>query len=763
MTSPDAARKASQGYRYSYQPLKPDSFKTVDGKRVNVPGDALRTVTLIAANNYDDSLECVIDNRKKSAGKDYWDGSYEALSYTWGDEEEAEDLKVLDSSTDNPRITYLKIKPNLASAFRKLRTKDEPRRLWCDAICIDQENKKERSAQVSQMATIFGRAQRVLVWLGSETEKSERAISFIKRMLVLEDFDKLINDSTTVDDWEALTHLMRSPWFTRRWVVQEIGLAKEADLICGDHSITWPEFCDAIALFERGNHKITDYFRSAKDYGYRYDYLGDITGMGAVRLVRVTHSLFRKSDSGDILARLQSLESLITTLTPFEATNPRDLIYAVLAISKDTTSITEEQAEEDDVGGKKRDATPNTRILAPSAGASTANWAKHAIGKGATHTGPSSNVNTAGLVDDLQAEGPEVANGTPTGSEREVTQEEAVKVKRLLQRYWRPQENYIVNYNKSFFEVCQYFVNFTIKRSESLDIICRPWVPVEMKQKEDLPSWLVDLSKVVHGERVDGSLDRINADTLVGPPGLDTKYYNASGGKVPISREVNERVSGWYFGGFDKRSLIVQGFVLEQIDIIEDTALGGTIPKRWLQMADAKGKVNDKPLSEPLWRTLVADRGTNGHNPPPYYRRAFENALSRQAKQAHLVTHKLLQDGNLPSVTGEYLRRVQAVTYNKKLIRTKRARPGLESDEASRGRATGLGLVPEETQRGDLICILFGCSVPVVLHKMEDPPSKCEGTQYQLVGEAYVHGMMDGEALEVQRGEKIKSQLFEIR
>ncbi|KAK5087247.1 hypothetical protein LTR70_007385 [Exophiala xenobiotica] len=53
-----------------------------------------------------------------------------------------------------------------------------------------------------------------------------------------------------------------------------------------------------------------------------------------------------------------------------------------------------------------------------------------------------------------------------------------------------------------------------------------------------------------------------------------------------------------------------------------------------------------------------------------------------------------------------------------------------------------IGIVPRKALVGDLICILYGSTVPMVLRKMPSYDS------YQLVGEAYVHGIMDGEGLE---------------
>jgi hypothetical protein len=64
------------------------------------------------------------------------------------------------------------------------------------------------------------------------------------------------------------------------------------------------------------------------------------------------------------------------------------------------------------------------------------------------------------------------------------------------------------------------------------------------------------------------------------------------------------------------------------------------------------------------------------------------------------------------------------------------------------------GLVPEHAEEGDCICILFGCDVPVVLRKCND--------FYVFIGECYVNGLMDGEAIKAEEAGEIKSQIFEI-
>jgi hypothetical protein len=48
---------------------------------------------------------------------------------------------------------------NLSAALKRLRSHDADRILWIDAICIDQDNKKEQGHQVAKMKRIYENAQ----------------------------------------------------------------------------------------------------------------------------------------------------------------------------------------------------------------------------------------------------------------------------------------------------------------------------------------------------------------------------------------------------------------------------------------------------------------------------------------------------------------------------------------------------------------------------------------------------------------------------
>jgi hypothetical protein len=63
-----------------------------------------------------------------------------------------------------------------------------------------------------------------------------------------------------------------------------------------------------------------------------------------------------------------------------------------------------------------------------------------------------------------------------------------------------------------------------------------------------------------------------------------------------------------------------------------------------------------------------------------------------------------------------------------------------------------LGLAPEETLRGDFIAVLYGCNFPVVLRRSDNA--------FKYIGECYIDGLMDGEAIEAQtRGDYKETEI----
>lgn len=71
------------------------------------------------------------------------DPEYEALSYTWGHPKP--ELSITMTGED------AKIRTNLYHALRQLRRTDRPRKLWVNALYIEQTNLEENGIQIPRM------------------------------------------------------------------------------------------------------------------------------------------------------------------------------------------------------------------------------------------------------------------------------------------------------------------------------------------------------------------------------------------------------------------------------------------------------------------------------------------------------------------------------------------------------------------------------------------------------------------------------------
>jgi hypothetical protein len=162
---------------------------------------------------------------------------YEALSYTWGSSANLETVYIDESAT-------LQIGQNLACALKHLRYFDKPRRMWIDAVCINQADLEERSAQVVRMKNIYQHSDRVVVWLGAESHNSKLAISTLEYLgtqieLSIWNGIFLSLDTTLPKDaflqfrapwsydnttWQALYDFVQRPWF-ERYNVREVSFS----------------------------------------------------------------------------------------------------------------------------------------------------------------------------------------------------------------------------------------------------------------------------------------------------------------------------------------------------------------------------------------------------------------------------------------------------------------------------------------------------------------------------------------------------------
>jgi hypothetical protein len=161
---------------------------------------------------------------------------------------------------------------------------------------------------------------------------------------------------------------------------------------------------------------------------------------------------------------------------------------------------------------------------------------------------------------------------------------------------------------------------------------------------------------------------------------LGKPLYNASG---------NTKIgTGWKFGEQGTKhayNFFATGFILDFVSQIAAPAAQGAIPAQWFELGGWKDpKVSGPP--EEFWRTLVADRDPDGHNALPNYAWALEHVV-RQSVDGGAIDTSAIIERTGDSNTTEFLKRVQAVTWNRRLFRT--ARGGV------------LGLAPYAAREGD--------------------------------------------------------------
>ncbi|KAL1857560.1 hypothetical protein Daus18300_010318 [Diaporthe australafricana] len=295
---------------------------------------------------------------------------YEALSYTWGDQ------------STGALITFngvlLPIAHNLCTTLLHLRLLDRPRMLWVDAVCINQLDHEEKSVQVRLMRDIYQDASEVVVWLGPEEDDSNMAMDFLtgdvtagcREAEVPLDFEyfpdsdiapasthpehgagtedegkiraqimdsrvvqsrpdtrikhpsrPITEESETDRTWAAVFALVKRPWWTRVWIVQECVLPKRDPTVqCGHRTVSWKDF-EKLKMVNIDGTSDPDSFpvstRSAVRIMYR------ISGLLLAR------QSFHENTTMDLKLLLQ-----YDTLNS-EATNPKDKVYGLLGLTSE--------------------------------------------------------------------------------------------------------------------------------------------------------------------------------------------------------------------------------------------------------------------------------------------------------------------------------------------------------------------------------------------------------------------------------------------
>jgi hypothetical protein len=308
-------------------------------------------------------------------------------------------------------------------------------------------------------------------------------------------------------------------------------------------------------------------------------------------------------------------------------------------------------------------------------------------------------------------------------------------------------------YQMPILEVFGVFVQHCIERSGSLNIICYPWAP---RGCGVLPSWMRETEKFK--ESHNPVIFHFARNSTQGK-----RIYRAAGDSKPVSRLSSkskhdskssnlETPKGSVESTTVTPSMFVQGILVARVEDISARMVQGLITRECLELgglefSNRKDSWLPQDIPEMLWRTLVAnrngERASIGEIASIFYQILFARCLN-EAVDGDLDT-RIEWDDKYDGKTTEFLQAVHDVTYNRKLFRA--------------GNDDMLGLGPAESAVGDMVCILFGCDVPVILreHLAGIAP------YFELIGECFAYGIMDGEAIDELGKDGLERRMFEIR
>jgi hypothetical protein len=285
----------------------------------------IRILQLYTSRSISAPLRCGIihvNRRRVSKLKEGNVFHYSAVSYVWGEEPLFSRRIILEKVQKSHKATraFLPITPAVDAMLRRFRNPTKTVNLWIDAVCLNQADRAEIGQQIPLMGEIFREAQNVSIWVGPENDGVVELFDFFKRHKSqgIRWTDPRLAAAAHVH-WplENLTRFLYRPWFTRRWVLQELILSKEADVYAYDQEISYSELWD---IFREIKYLISLH------EGHNDDVGGFVLDAHAKRVLDVFHD-FRQTRH-TLLHNLWLYHDL-------QCSDPRDRIFAIIGISTD--------------------------------------------------------------------------------------------------------------------------------------------------------------------------------------------------------------------------------------------------------------------------------------------------------------------------------------------------------------------------------------------------------------------------------------------
>ena len=273
------------------------------------------------------------------------------------------------------------------------------------------------------------------------------------------------------------------------------------------------------------------------------------------------------------------------------------------------------------------------------------------------------------------------------------------------------------DYSKNVVDVFTDVVKHIIHKSQKLEILrsCERIKTIVGRQdhlrKEhqlspvvDLPSWAPDWSTtrltvpLLNGYDNDDRLRRDEAECYLTSEGSNAQYELLAGNKIL-------KVEGICYDTIEYAT----NSILPSIANINQSAFFDQLEFIVNHIFKApQGYKNDITREEAFWRTLIADRTSEGRKASSEYAQAFCE-WRKSGRQT-------------PMAWEGFMSTARRACYGRSLFFTSK---GL------------LGLGPEEAQPRDVVAVILGCSVPMLLRKVD--------SRYEVLGEACKYRLLTSE------------------
>lgn len=261
-----------------------------------------------------------------------------------------------------------------------------------------------------------------------------------------------------------------------------------------------------------------------------------------------------------------------------------------------------------------------------------------------------------------------------------------------------------VDYEKSLDEVAIDFAHHIITRKKSLlilsaalgDPVASYRTSTEKAPIRTLPSWIMDISK---------HIPSVSGLTMCG-----RTPYNACG----------RMAEPMYNFSPDRRRLTASGWLIDTVNVLNNVSPitdSETPRQRWIR------DVRRWAPEDGMERLYIPTNET--------FLNAYWRTITTDRKQDRRITTQDVED---PTWYGWYQSLEERTVPDEQVVL-----PGWRFGTSKGGIFC---MLPPAAEEGDLIAVLFGAKIPYLLR-----PIELGGDEYKLVGEAYMHGFMDGEVL----------------